>query len=87
MFIGQYDILKNWCKPIIQGYIEQFVAPLTSTENITYTIISRRSNKKQGTRYFSRGIDDKGNVANFTETEQIIRYGKFIISNIQIRGR
>lgn len=58
--------LSTWCKPIIQGYIEQFTAPLTSSINLTYTIISRRSNLKQGTRYFARGIDDKGNVANFT---------------------
>lgn len=25
-----------------------------------------------GTRYFSRGIDVRGNVANFNETEQIV---------------
>ena len=58
--------ISHWCRPIIQGYIEQFTTTLTTHKNITYTLISRRSNKKQGTRYFARGIDDKGNVANFT---------------------
>jgi len=29
-----------------------------------------------GTRFFARGADDKGNVANFVETEQIIEFGK-----------
>lgn len=58
--------LSSWCKTIIQGYIEQFSVHLTSMTNLTYTLISRRSNRKQGTRYYSRGIDDKGNVANFT---------------------
>lgn len=68
MELGEQCSLASWCKPIIQGYIEQFSAKITSTESLSYTIISRRSNKKQGTRYFARGIDDKGNVANFTET-------------------
>ena len=33
-------------------------------------LISRRSRYRAGTRYFRRGIDEDGNVANFNETEQ-----------------
>ncbi len=66
MNLDQQSSIASWCKPIIQGYVEQFVERITSTQKICYTIISRRSYKKQGTRYFARGIDDKGNVANFT---------------------
>ena len=33
--------------------------------DIRYVIITRRSNKKVGTRFYSRGIDDLGNVANY----------------------
>mgnify|MGYP002344389392 CR=1 FL=1 len=33
---------------------------------LQYVLISRRSYKKAGTRFFSRGIDDFGNVANYT---------------------
>jgi phosphatidylinositol 4-phosphatase len=35
-------------------------------------LISRRSTGRVGTRYHSRGIDDRGHVSNFVETEQIV---------------
>ncbi|KAJ2927190.1 hypothetical protein H1R20_g9915, partial [Candolleomyces eurysporus] len=35
-------------------------------------LISRRSRYRAGTRYFRRGVDNDGNVANFNETEQIL---------------
>lgn len=35
-------------------------------------LISRRSRFRAGTRYFRRGIDKEGHVANFNETEQIV---------------
>jgi hypothetical protein len=35
-------------------------------------LISRRSRFRAGTRYFRRGIDHEGHVANFNETEQIL---------------
>ncbi len=35
-------------------------------------LISRRSRFRAGTRYFRRGIDHDGNVANFNETEQVL---------------
>lgn len=35
-------------------------------------LISRRSRFRAGTRYFRRGIDKDGQVANFNETEQIV---------------
>lgn len=38
----------------------------------TFTLITRRSRHRAGTRYFSRGIDDAGHVSNFNETEQIV---------------
>ncbi|KAF2436756.1 hypothetical protein EJ08DRAFT_623053 [Tothia fuscella] len=38
----------------------------------TFVIITRRSRHRAGTRYFSRGIDEDGNVSNFNETEQAI---------------
>lgn len=39
-----------------------------------FCIISRRSRFRAGTRYFRRGIDEEGHVANFNETEQIVLY-------------
>ena len=35
-------------------------------------LISRRSRYRAGTRYFRRGIDSDGHVANFNETEQVL---------------
>jgi len=40
--------------------------------HIYLCLISRRSRFRAGTRYFRRGIDKDGRVANFNETEQII---------------
>lgn len=58
-------------------------------------LVSRRSRYRAGTRYFRRGIDHEGHVANFVETEQMLlldRMGKANgdlgarLSFVQIRG-
>lgn len=49
-------------------------------------LISRRSVFQAGTRYRRRGCDEKGNVANFVETEQIIRFNQHFKSLVLIRG-
>jgi hypothetical protein len=63
-----------------------------------FTLISRRSRLRAGTRYFSRGIDKDGNVSNFVETEQLVIYdglgaiggygftGRHQMSFVQTRG-
>jgi hypothetical protein len=53
---------------VIQGYVNAFTTIVPNNRKLTYVLISRRSNKKAGTRFFSRGIDDHGNVANYTES-------------------
>lgn len=40
---------------------------------VEYTVISRRSKDRAGLRYQRRGIDDESRVANFVETETIMR--------------
>ena len=40
---------------------------------VEYTIISRRSKDRAGLRYQRRGIDDEARVANFVETETVMR--------------
>lgn len=40
--------------------------------NFQLVLISRRSRFRAGTRYFRRGIDHEGHVANYNETEQIL---------------
>lgn len=57
--------------PIMFGMME-----ITNTRvkltSITFTLITRRSRYRAGTRYFSRGIDEQGHVSNYNETEQIV---------------
>ena len=57
--------------PVMFGMMVITNTRIKSTPLI-FTIITRRSRYRAGTRYFSRGIDDQGHVSNFNETEQII---------------
>ena len=45
---------------------------VVNNRDLLFLLISRRSRHRVGTRYFTRGIDIQGNVANFNETEQIV---------------
>ena len=40
---------------------------------VDYMLITRRSTRRAGTRFHTRGIDIDGNVANFNETEQVVQ--------------
>lgn len=52
----------------------------------TFGLISRRSRFRAGTRYFRRGIDNEGHVANYNETEQIVIISDKLFSHVQTRG-
>jgi hypothetical protein len=47
--------------------------PTQRAIEVEYAIISRRSRERAGLRYQRRGIDDDAHVANFVETEAIVR--------------
>ncbi|KAL1796184.1 hypothetical protein ACET3X_004724 [Alternaria dauci] len=57
--------------PVMYGMLEIKNTAIKGTP-LTFVLITRRSRLKAGTRYFSRGIDENGNVSNFNETEQAI---------------
>ncbi len=57
--------------PVMFGMMRITQTRIKSTP-LTFTLITRRSRHRAGTRYFTRGIDDQGHVANFNETEQIV---------------
>lgn len=91
--------LHSYVTPIMQGYIQISSLNLPkdtsamqddSLEPIDYIVISRRSRDRAGLRYQRRGVDDEAHVANFVETEVIMRVQWNGISNIfsyvQIRG-
>ncbi|GJN93420.1 hypothetical protein Rhopal_006475-T1 [Rhodotorula paludigena] len=57
--------------PVIFGFLE--VKPATiNGRDFLFGLVSRRNRYRAGTRYFSRGIDQSGNVSNFNETEQLV---------------
>ncbi|KAJ7109515.1 SacI homology domain-containing protein [Mycena epipterygia] len=83
--------------PIMQGYyqIATFTIPphpLTHEEEATvdYIVVSRRSRDRAGLRYQRRGIDDEAHVANFVETETIMRVEREgranVFGYVQVRG-
>lgn len=57
--------------PVMFGMMRITPARVKST-SFTFALITRRSRHRAGTRYFSRGIDERGNVSNYNETEQIV---------------
>jgi phosphatidylinositol 4-phosphatase len=67
---------------------------MVNSQKLQLYLISRRSRFRAGTRYFRRGIDHDGHVANFNETEQIaiVPYhadpneAATTLSFVQIRG-
>ncbi|KAI0062325.1 hypothetical protein BV25DRAFT_670160 [Artomyces pyxidatus] len=91
--------LHSYVLPIVQGFfqIASFPVPgdpgaTESSESVKvdYIIMSRRSRDRAGLRYQRRGIDDDAHVANFVETETIVRVDREgatnIFSYVQIRG-
>lgn len=57
-----------------------------ANKQFSWTLISRRNVHRAGTRLFMRGIDARGNPANYVETEQIVEYDNYCSSFVQIRG-
>ncbi|GMM30738.1 phosphatidylinositol-3-phosphatase [Martiniozyma asiatica (nom. inval.)] len=79
----------DYVLPVIYGYAH-FVNSYINSTDVTFGLITRRSRFRAGTRYFRRGIDKDGKVANFNETEQIFSIKKEktekVYSYLQIRG-
>ncbi|KAI9572765.1 SacI homology domain-containing protein [Boletus coccyginus] len=68
------DIAKDlspYILPIIYGTFDVRTSYIHG-HRIQLCLISRRSRYRAGTRYFRRGVDQDGHVANFNETEQIL---------------
>ncbi|KAK3309491.1 SAC1 family phosphatidylinositol-3-phosphatase [Chaetomium strumarium] len=57
--------------PVIFGMLEIHPTTFKGTP-VTIALITRRSRHRAGTRYFTRGLDDQGNAANYNETEQVL---------------
>ena len=60
-----------WCLALIHGAVFIHECSLNG-KLFRWSIISRRSTKQAGTRFFRRGCDSNGNVANFAENRTAI---------------
>lgn len=79
------DVTNRYRLPFILGFVSTNRVCLDN--NLNWVLISRRSVHRAGTRFNSRGIDDKGHVSNFVETEQIIEELNICqASHVQVRG-
>lgn len=68
---SQQPAVDPYILPVIFGMLRITPARVKTT-SFTFALITRRSRHRGGTRYFSRGIDENGNVSNYNETEQIV---------------
>lgn len=80
MYVWNHFLLENfrtmvpnpqWVVPCIHGFFEQTQCSVFG-RILTLTLMSRRSRFFAGTRYLKRGINEKGQVANDVESEQIL---------------
>ncbi|GAA5914549.1 hypothetical protein JCM8208_001200 [Rhodotorula glutinis] len=69
----------------IQGYVGVYDISLGG-EPAVLSLVSRLGWKRSGTRFNVRGVDDDGGVANFVETETILRTRDMCWSYVQTRG-
>lgn len=68
---GPHPGIDPFILPVIFGMLE--IRPTTFKGTpLTMVLVSRRSRYRGGTRYFTRGLDENGNPANYNETEQIV---------------
>ncbi|KAI7907383.1 SacI homology domain-containing protein [Cokeromyces recurvatus] len=62
---------SSFILPVIQGFVS-IIPTVINNRAVTFALISRRSQERAGTRYFSRGLDEFGFASNFVETEQLL---------------
>ncbi|CAF1112317.1 unnamed protein product [Adineta steineri] len=77
---------SQWIQPIIMGYLDQCHFTANEDTDVQLILISRRNRHRSGVRMHCRGIDEDGNVANYVETEQIVRTNTNLMSFVMIRG-
>jgi len=80
--------LSHFILPVVCGFVCQLPSLHIGGHEAQVTLIARRHVGRCGTRYWRRGGDRTGAVANHVETEQILVVdgGQAIASHVQIRG-
>lgn len=68
---GQQSGVDPYILPVVSGML-RITSAKRNNNPFTFALITRKSRHRVGTRYFTRGIDELGHVANFNETEQVV---------------
>lgn len=77
----------SFVTPVIYGYFKSHTTEFKGHQKLDFALLTRRAWARAGTRYFRRGVDEDGNVANFNETEQIFFTStNQLFSFLQTRG-
>jgi hypothetical protein len=63
-----HGVNPKWFTPLVNGYIG-YTEGVIGTNSVKICLIARRMHHRAGTRYNSRGINDKGFVSNQIEKE------------------
>lgn len=71
--------------PLVLGFVSINQVQING-QTFFWSIVTRRSVQRAGTRLFCRGSDENGHVANFVETEQIVEFNGQSTSFVQTRG-
>ncbi|EDV39515.2 uncharacterized protein Dana_GF24443, isoform A [Drosophila ananassae] len=71
--------------PLLLGFVSINQVQING-QTFFWSIVTRRSIQRAGTRLFTRGINDRGHVANFVETEQIVEFNGQLAGFVQTRG-
>ena len=61
------NIPMDWFITLVQGFVDR----QNVTDNLSVMLIARRRQLRGGVRFFHRGIDELGNVANYVELEYV----------------
>jgi len=69
------QVTSEWLLPVLHGFWQQKRLSVFG-HALTLTLVSRRSRYFAGTRYLKRGVNNRGDVANDVETEQIVETGE-----------
>lgn len=76
---------KPYCNfSLISNSVLSIRSCTINNKALDYILISRRSVFRAGTRFYVRGLDSKGQAANFVETEQIVLYDEHKCSFVQV---
>ncbi|XP_017843031.1 phosphatidylinositide phosphatase SAC1 isoform X2 [Drosophila busckii] len=79
------DNMERFQLPLVLGFVSVNQVQING-QTFFWSIVTRRSVQRAGTRLFCRGCNEQGHVANFVETEQIVEFNGQHTSFVQTRG-